>query len=57
MKPTTLGLATFLIATSAFADPAIITGGKAGGTYQTVYGANLAQILKAKGHDVQLLES
>lgn len=57
MKPTTLGLATFLVTTSALADPAVITGGTAGGTYETVYGANLAQVLKAKGHDVKLLES
>ncbi|HOB62162.1 MAG TPA: TAXI family TRAP transporter solute-binding subunit [Candidatus Competibacteraceae bacterium] len=57
MKPTTLGLAAVLITTSALADPATISGGKAGGTYQTVYGANLAQILKAKGHDAPLLES
>lgn len=57
MKSTILGLFAVLVAASALADPAAISGGKAGGTYQTVYGANLAQILKAKGHDVQLLES
>jgi TRAP-type uncharacterized transport system substrate-binding protein len=57
MKPTTLGLATLLVTTSALADPAAITGGTAGGTYETVYGANLAQVLKAKGHAVRLLES
>lgn len=57
MKPTTLGLAALLVTTSALADPAVITGGMAGGTYETVYGTNLAQVLKAKGHDVKLLES
>jgi len=51
------GLATVLVSTTALADPAIITGGIAGGTYQTIYGANVAQLLKAKGHDVKLLES
>lgn len=50
-------IAALLISTSAWADSAIITGGIPGGTYQTVYGANLAQVLKAKGHEVKLLES
>ena len=41
LKLTILVLATLLVTTSALADPAIITGGAAGGAYQTVYGANL----------------
>lgn len=57
MKLRVFGLAGMLVSTLALADPATITGGIAGGTYQTVYGANLAQVLKAKGHDVKLLES
>lgn len=51
------GLTTLLITTAVLADPATITGGVAGGAYQVIYGANLVQILKAKGHDVKLLES
>jgi hypothetical protein len=57
MKLKTFGLASILVSTLVLADPATITGGISGGTYQTVYGANLSQVLKAKGHDVKLLES
>lgn len=52
-----LAVVVLLMPALVWADSAIITGGIPGGTYQTVYGANLAQILKAKGHQVQLLES
>ena len=51
------GFVALLIAAPALADPAVISSGIAGGTYQSIYGANLAQVLKAKGHDVKLLES
>lgn len=52
-----LAVVALLVSTAAWADSAIITGGIPGGTYQTVYGANLAQLLKAKGYEVKLLES
>lgn len=51
------GFVVLLIAAPALADPAVITSGMTGGIYQSVYGANLAQVLKAKGHDVKLLDS
>lgn len=50
-------ITTILLSSTALADPAIITSGAAGGTYQSVYGVNLAQVLKAKGHTVDLQES
>lgn len=53
----TMMIATLSCAGPALADQAIITSGAAGGTYQSVYGANLVQVLKAKGHTVELQES
>ncbi len=54
MKLAPLTLASLLLPVVAAADPATITGGMPGGTYQGVYGANLAQVLKSKGHDATL---
>jgi hypothetical protein len=57
MKLTPLTLASLLLPAVAAADPATITGGMPGGTYQGVYGANLAQVLKASPFNVSLLIS
>ena len=56
LKPVAVAVAA-MVASVAWADSATITGGASGGVYQAVYGANLAEVLKAKGHEVKLLES
>lgn len=46
-----------ILSASSLADPATIAGGMPGGTYYGVYGNNLMQVLKAKGHDTHVLET
>jgi len=46
-----------MLSTTVMADNIILTTGSSGGVYDGVYGANLAKILKSKGHTVTVNKS